>query len=184
MRFGNDPGEGMGGAFADLLRLQADFQTRVAEETLRYLRRLQGAAAPAVPGTVVMPDGEVELAASAAPGTAAPLRLEVENRQRVYCMVTPMLAPLVSATGVTWFPSAVPNPASALIAPSESREIAIDVPLPTELPAGVYRGALILQGFRLGGIPVRIEVAPPRGRAPRTTRDRTPGKPPRRGGAK
>ena len=161
MRIGNDPGEGASSAFADLLRLQTDFQARLAEETLRYLRRLQGAAAPAVPGTVLVPDGEVELRGAGVPGAAVVLRVEVENRQRVHCVVTPMLAPLVAASGVTWFPAAAPDPASTLLAPGESRELTIELPLPTELPSGVYRGALILQGFRNGGIPVAIEAETP-----------------------
>jgi hypothetical protein len=159
---GNDPGEGLGGAFADLLRLQTDFQARLADETLRYLRRLQGAAAPAVPGTVLLPDGEVELRGAGVPGTAVQLRVEVENRQRVHCVVTPMLTPLVAASGVTWFPAAAPEPPSMLLAPSESRELAIELPLPDELPTSLYRGALILQGFRDGGIPVAIEAEAPR----------------------
>ena len=53
-------------------------------------------------------------------------RVEVENRQRVHCVVTPMLAPLVAASGVTWFPAAAPEPASTLLAPDESRELTID----------------------------------------------------------
>lgn len=185
MRVGNDPGEGASGAFADLLRLQTDFQARLAEETLRYLRRLQGAAAPAVPGTVLVPDGEVELQASGAPGTAVELRVEVENRQRVHCVVTPMLAPLVSASGVTWFPAADPDPASTVLAPDESRELTIGLPLPAELPSGVYRGALILQGFRDGGIPVAIEAETPRAApAKRPSRRKTSTTRPRKGGSK
>lgn len=163
---GNDPGDGPSSAFGDLLRLQTDFQARLAEETLRYLRRLQGAAAPAVPGTVLLPDGEVELRASGAPGTAVELRLEVENRQRVHCVVSPMLSTLVAASGVTWFPAATPDPASTLLAPGETRELTVEVPLPAELPSGAYRGALILQGFRDGALPVAIEAKAPRA-APR-----------------
>lgn len=165
MRLGNDPDDSVSGAFADLLRLQTDFQARLAEETLRYLRRLQGAAAPAAPGTVLVPDGEVELRGGAAPGASVELRLEVENRQRVHCVATPMLAPLVAASGVTWFPAADPDPGSTLLAPDESRELRIAVPLPAELPPGLYRGALVLQGFRDGGVPVAIEAKAPR--APR-----------------
>src|SRR5262249_14390809 len=80
------------------------------------------------------------------------LGLEVENRQRVHSVVTPMLAPLVEASGVTWFPAAAPEPASLLLPPGEVRALAIELPLPAELPPGTYRGALILQGFRDGGV--------------------------------
>ena len=37
----NDVGDG-GGALSELIRLQAEFQTKLAEETMRYLRRVQG----------------------------------------------------------------------------------------------------------------------------------------------
>ena len=36
---GTEPGDG---GFAGLLQLQAEFQARLSEETLRYVRRLQG----------------------------------------------------------------------------------------------------------------------------------------------
>ena len=49
MRVANKPEEDQPGAFAEFLRLQAEFQARVAEESIRYLRRLQGAFSPAAP---------------------------------------------------------------------------------------------------------------------------------------
>src|SRR2546426_1122881 len=58
LHMSNEQGDG-GGTFSELLRLQTEFQTRLAEETLNYLRRVQGAAAPASPGTVLVPqDGD------------------------------------------------------------------------------------------------------------------------------
>jgi hypothetical protein len=45
-----------------------------------------------------------------------------------------------------------------LLAPEEVAPLAIRVALPANLPAGVYRGALLLQGFREGSIPVEITV--------------------------
>jgi len=53
-RVSNDS-EGSSGPFSELLRLQSDFQARLTEETLRYLRRLQGTLGPTAPGTVVKP---------------------------------------------------------------------------------------------------------------------------------
>ena len=55
----------------------------------RYLRRLQGAPAPAAPGTVLAPDGEVELTGVGRPGAAVALPLEIENRQRVHTASSP-----------------------------------------------------------------------------------------------
>src|SRR2546421_7777319 len=103
MRVSNDS-EPSGGAFSDLLRLQAEFQTRLADETLRYLRRLQAVFEPHAPGTVVQPQGEVTLVGVVRPGSSAVLSVEVENRQRVYATVAASLTPLVSDTGTTWFP--------------------------------------------------------------------------------
>jgi hypothetical protein len=86
------------------------------------------------------------------------LRLEVENRQRMHCMVMPLLSPLVEASGTTWFPATEPLLSSLLLAPEEVAPLVIKVTLPSSLPAGVYRGALLLQGFREGSIPVAVTV--------------------------
>ncbi|MCI0390633.1 MAG: hypothetical protein MOB07_17950 [Acidobacteria bacterium] len=158
MRVPNEPGDGNLGAFSELLRLQTEFQTRLAEETLRYLRRLQGASAPATPGTVLMPGSMVELQAAGRPGETVELTLEVENRQRAHSVVTPMLSPMASAAGATWFPAADPSPASMLLAPEEVATLTIRLALPDNLPVGAYRGALLLQGFREGAIAVVINV--------------------------
>jgi len=159
VRLTNDPDPGAGGGFADLFRLQADFQARLTRETLHYLRRLQGALAPAAPGTVVASDGAAGLAGSGSPGGSVTLRLEIENRQRVHCVVTPMLAPLVDASGTTWFPSAEVSPSAPLVPPGDVATLTIDLPVPRELPPGTYRGALLLQGFREGGILVTVTVS-------------------------
>ena len=163
VRVGNDDdaARGVGGVFSDLLKLQTEFQARLAEETLTYLRRLQGAAAPASPGTVLVPEAGRQLSASGAPGTTVVLALEIENRQRVHTVVTPMLGPLVSAEGVTWFPAADPSPPSTLVAPGQVRELSLSVPLPAEIRPGTYRGALVLQGFGDGGVAVAIDVPAP-----------------------
>jgi hypothetical protein len=160
VRLENDPNPEAGGPFAELLRLQADFHTRLTTETLRYLRLLQGAFAPAAPGTVVMPDAEGGLQTSGAAGTTVQLRLEVENRQRAHCVVTPVLAPLVNTSGATWFPAAEASPPSALLPPGGVTTLQIAVPLPPALPVGTYRGVLILQGFRNGGTSVVVTVSP------------------------
>ena len=158
MRIPIDPDGATGGPFSELLHLQTDFYTRLTEETLRYLRRLQGAAAPAVPGTVLMPGTTVELDASGSPGASIELKLEVENRQRVHCVVTPMLSPMVDISGVTWFPAAEASPSSLLLAPAEVATVIIKLPLPINIPPGAYRGALLLQGFREGAVAVAITV--------------------------
>ena len=155
---------GGGSAFGELLRLQTEFQARLTEETLNYIRRLQGAAAPTAPGTVVVPQAESALAASGSPGSSVDLRLRIENRQRVYCVVTPMLSPLVSADGVTWFPDGDPSPPSTLLAPAQTRTLELRVSVPHELPPGSYRGVLLLHGFGDGAVSVTIDAAEPAAR--------------------
>jgi hypothetical protein len=157
VRVPNDPGE-QKGPFAEFLRLQTEFYTRLADETTRYFRRLQAAGAPAAPGTVLLADGPVDLQASGPPGSSVELRLELENRQRVHCMVMPLLSPLVEASGTTWFPAAEPLLSSLLLAPEEVAPLVLRVALPAHLPGGLYRGALLLQGFRQGSIPVAVTV--------------------------
>jgi len=156
VRLTNETESDVSAAFAELLRLQTEFQTRLTEETLNHLRRLQGATMPVAPATVLMPGGDAELRAAGSPGTTAELRLELDNRQRVHCVVTPMLSPLVEASGVTWFPSTVPS--VLLLAPDEVAQANIPLKLPEEIPVGLYRGALLLHGFHAGAIAVVIEV--------------------------
>jgi hypothetical protein len=159
MRVINDPGpEAAGGAFAELLRLQGEFQARLADETLRYLRRLQAMTGPSNPGTVVRAaDGE-QLEASAQTGERVEFALEVENRQKAYGSVAPALTPLLGDDGTSWFPAAEVRPPSTLIPPAEVVEIVVSVDVPEQVPAGRYRGALLLQGFRQDALPVVIKV--------------------------
>ena len=149
MRIPNEPSGEAANVFSDLIRLQSEFHARLAEETLRYFRRIQGAAMPAAPGTVVTPDGSVELAGSGAPGSTVELEIEIENLQRVHCVATPMLSPLVDPSGTTWFPvseGSIP----ALVAPGEVAAMTIRVPVPKNLPPAIYRGS-----FAAPGIPRR-----------------------------
>lgn len=88
------------------------------------------------------------------PGGTVELTLEVENRQAVHCVVTPALSSLCSESGTTWFPDVADTPASTLVAPGEQAELTLHVPVPGNLPAGTYRGALFLQGMRWQGVPV------------------------------
>lgn len=181
MRVASDPPDEQRGPFGELLRLQSEFQARLADETLRYLRRLQGAFAPAAPGTVVVPDGNGALAAAGVPGGRVRLELEAENRQRVHSVVTPMLTPLVERGGTTWFPDGEPSPATMLLGPGEVGVVSVELAVPAELPPGTYRGALVLQGFREGGVPVAVEVSGAEPRGARTGRRATPRrKPPAR----
>jgi hypothetical protein len=150
------------GPIHDLLRLQTDFQQRLASETLRYLRQLQGLVGPAVPGTLVLPDLDFELAGQGQPGSKLTVAVALENRQRVHSLVSPSLSPLVSDAGATWFVEAVVEPQSVLLASGETATASITIVAPEGLPHGTYRGALLLHGFERGALPVRIVIdAPP-----------------------
>src|SRR5512143_3807157 len=158
MPISNDPGgSSWSGPFADLLRLQTEFQSRLGEETIRYLRRLQGALGPAAPGTVVVAREGHELAARAQAGGTAELAVELENLQRVHAVVSPQLTPLVSDTGATWFPAVDPGSAFRIVAPGATAALALRIEVPAELPAGTYRGAVMLVGFRDGALAVSIQ---------------------------
>lgn len=158
MSVSNDPSEQAAGQFADLVRLQTDFQTRMAEETLRYLRAVQSALAPVAPTTVLTVADEDEVRASGAPGENVELQIEVENAQRTYVTATAALTPLVERGGTTWFPVANPSPPLLLVAPGKTEELRVGVALPDELAPGEYKGALLLHGFRHDGVPVVITV--------------------------
>ena len=96
MRVGNDPEWDSKSPMAGLLKLQTEFYARLTEETLKYLRHVQAASLPSTPGTVLLPREGLQLETSGAPGDSVELQLEIENRQRVHCVVTPMLSPFVS----------------------------------------------------------------------------------------
>ena len=130
------------------LRLQVEFQGRLADETLRYLRRLQGAAAPVTPGTVLLPETSTELRANAVPGESFEVTLEVENLQRVHSIAAPVLDPLVSASGTTWYPEADFSPSFSLVAPESVIKFVVSISVPLSLPLGTYIGALSLRGLR------------------------------------
>src|SRR4029078_8476355 len=125
----------------------------------KYLRHIQAASLPSTPGTVLLPREGLQLETSGAPGDSGELQLEIENRQRVHCVVTPMLSPFVHASGATWFPSAV-HQTSLLLAPEQIDTIKMKLRLPPGIPEGVFRGALLLQGFGENAILVAITVTP------------------------
>ncbi len=167
----NDGLAGVQGPINDLLRLQTDFQQRLANETLRYLRQLQGLVGPVVPGTLVLPDPGIELHASAKCGESVTMSVRVENRQRVHCLVSPKLSPLVSDHGVTWFVEATIDPASILLAEGDSANVDVTVAVPISTPLGVYRGALLMHGFEKGALPVRVTVLDEPAATATTTRE-------------
>jgi hypothetical protein len=146
---------------SDWLRLQLEFQGRLADETLRYLRRLQGAAAPVTPGTVLLPEAGTELHAETVSGGSFEVTLEVENLQRVHSIAAPVLDPLVSASGTTWYPEADFTPSFSLVAPDERIKFLVCVSVPQVLPPGTYVGALSLRGLRQMAFLLTVVVNPP-----------------------
>jgi hypothetical protein len=148
-------------AFARLVQLQSDFQSRLVDETLRYLQKLRGPLSPTAPGTVVRAGSEAELRARATIGGEVAIELELENRQRAYAGVMPQVSSLVGADGTTWFPETTVATASTLIAPGAVGTVRVTIAVPLALPSGVYRGALILLGFRGSSVPLSVLVADP-----------------------
>jgi len=160
MHIKNEPGQGgWSGPFADLLRVQSEFQAKLNDETIRYLRRLQGALGPGSPGTVLLGDHLIELRAEGEPGGRAELQLELENLQRVHCVVTPQITPFVSQRGTTWFPSSDAAGGFRILPPGETGTVVLNLDIPKELPPDTYHGALVLLGFREGAVPVTVQVS-------------------------
>jgi len=161
---------------SDWLRLQLEFQGKLADETLRYLRRLQGAAAPVTPGTVLLPETGTELRAEAVPGGNFEVTLEVENLQRVHSIAAPVLDPMVASSGTTWYPEADFSPAFSLVAPDSVIKFLVKVSVPSSLPPGTYTGALSLRGLRQQAFRLTVVVGEPQND---TVADTQP-KPPKR----
>jgi hypothetical protein len=154
---------------AEVFALQQDFQARLADETLRYLRSLRGLLGPASPGTFVRPQPGLVLQGEGGTGDVAEIGFEVENQQQVHVIATPMLTPLVRADGTTWFPEAVAVPASTLVAPGAVGQLRVLVNVPAQADPGRYDGALVLLGIKGAAVQVSftIKPTPPRGRRQR-----------------
>jgi hypothetical protein len=144
---------------SEWIRVQADFQARLTNETFRYLRRLQGAVAPVTPGTVVLPEERFDLNARAVPGGTFEITLEVKNYQRVHAVAAPGIDPLVSSSGTTWYPEVDFLPEFSLIGPDQTVEFQVRVSVPPNLPTGNYMGVLSLRGLRQQVFRFSVEVS-------------------------
>ena len=158
--------------FEELIRLQTAFQQNLSQATMNYLRQLQGLVGPVTPGTVVERLESRAITLSLAPGATETTEVRVENRQRVHAMVTPMLSPLVSDAGTTWFAEAGFTPPTALLATDETAAFALTIAAPAEMPLGVYRGAVLIYGCTDGVVPLEVTVAAAQPRAPVKTPER------------
>ena len=177
MRVASDPPDEQRGPLSELLRLQSEFQARLADETLRYLRRLQGAFAPAAPGTVVRPDGDGELRAAGRPGPARdPPARGRESPARPLPGDAHADAARAHAPGRRGSRRPIRRPPPRCWRPARSARWRSSSSCRRSCPPDVYKGALVLQGFREGGVPVTIDASdgapapsdarPPRGRRP------------------
>jgi hypothetical protein len=106
----------------------------------------------------VQPDGDNSLTGTVSAGGTVTLSVDVENRQRAHTVVAAMLTPLVADSGTTWFPAAVTAPPYGFVAPDETLALTVTLTAPADVPAGRYRGLLVLRGFGNGGLPVVIDV--------------------------
>ena len=157
---------------AEVFALQQDFQARLADETLRYLRSLRGLLG-ASPGTFVRPQPGLALQGEGGTGDVTEIGFEVENQQQVHVIATPMLTPLVRADGTTWFPEAVAVPASTLIAPGAVGQLRVLVNVPAQADPGRYDGALVLLGIKGAAVQVSFTIKPTPARGRRPARSRT-----------
>lgn len=144
--------------FEELLRLQSTFQQNLSQATMNYMRQLQGLVGPVTPGTVVQQVAGKGLELSVAPAASATLELVIENRQRVHSMITPMLSPLVSDSGTTWFAEASFSPVTSLLATDETQQFDLSIVTPADIPSGVYRGAVLMYGCKDGVVPLVVTV--------------------------
>ncbi|WP_300062700.1 hypothetical protein [uncultured Roseobacter sp.] len=145
--------------FEELMKLQSAFQQSLSQATMQYLRQLQGIVGPVTPGTVVQQADGAGVDLKLRPGGQAKATVNVENRQRVHSMVTPMITPLVSDTGATWFAQTAFSPPTALLATDEVLAFGLVLDAPKDMPLGVYRGAVLIYGCSEGVVPLEVTVA-------------------------
>ncbi|WP_299402378.1 hypothetical protein [uncultured Roseobacter sp.] len=154
----HDHGSAPPSPFEELMKLQSAFQQSLSQATMQYLRQLQGIVGPVTPGTVVQQVDGATIELKMRPGAQAKATVTVENRQRVHSMVTPMITPLVSDTGATWFAQTAFTPPTALLATDEVMEFALVLDAPAEMPVGVFRGAVLIYGCSDGVVPLEVTV--------------------------
>ncbi|WP_299508039.1 hypothetical protein [uncultured Roseobacter sp.] len=154
----HDHGSAPPSPFEELMKLQSAFQQSLSQATMQYLRQLQGIVGPVTPGTVVQQVAGATIELKMRPGAQAKATVTVENRQRVHSMVTPMITPLVSDTGATWFAQTAFSPPTALLATDEVMEFALVLYAPAEMPVGVFRGAVLIYGCSDGVVPLEVTV--------------------------
>ena len=148
-----EPSQGAGEALSEILRLQSEFQGRMVDETLRYLRRVQGMFEPHSPGTVLRPDAPETLRVSAPVGGRTSVQLDVENRQRVHTALAALLTPLVGDDGTTWFVDADARPGLLAARPGqEQARVTVRLRVPQDVPPGVYRGLVTFRGLQPAGV--------------------------------
>jgi hypothetical protein len=82
----------------------------------------------------------------------------VKNYQRVHAMAAPALDPMVSSSGITWYPEADFSPEFSLVAPDESIKFVVRVSVPAALPSGTYTGALSLRGLRQQVFRISVDI--------------------------
>ncbi|GFE48903.1 hypothetical protein So717_06560 [Roseobacter cerasinus] len=155
----HDHGSTPSSPFEELMKLQSAFQQSLSQATMQYLRQLQGIVGPVTPGTVVQQVEGTGVTLKLRPGGQAKALVNVENRQRVHSMVTPMITPLVSDTGATWFAQTAFTPPTALLATDEVLDFALVLEAPKDMPVGVYRGAVLIYGCSDGVVPLEVTVA-------------------------
>jgi hypothetical protein len=145
------------GGWDELWRMQAQFASKLTEETLKYLRGVQASLSPRPPGTVVRADGR-RLSASCSPGGTVHLDFTVDNRQRVHTPVSPSITPLVGDDGTTWYPAVAFSPHAAIVAPDDTRQIAVTIEVPDDLEPATFLGSIVLHGFATDGVPLELTV--------------------------
>jgi hypothetical protein len=106
----------------------------------------------------VIPADGLEIVASGEPGGRVVLELEIENLQRVHCVITPQLTAFVASNGTTWFPTIDEGFGSRLVPPGAVERIAIALAVPEALPPATYRAALLLPAFREGAVAVKVII--------------------------
>ncbi len=155
----HDNGDGQASAFSRIAQLQGELQSRLLEETMKYVQKLRAPLAPSAPGTVLRPFEGLELEAEAEAGGEFVFSVSLENRQRAHTMVAPYVTCMLREDGTAWYPERLPPLGSVLIPPRGSEEVEVRLGVPAELPPGEYRGALILLGFRENAIPLRVVIS-------------------------
>ncbi|MEL6890872.1 MAG: hypothetical protein AAFP84_04710 [Actinomycetota bacterium] len=137
-------------------REENDPTSAPVDELTSWLRDLLWALGPVAPGIQVTPCRIVTISGEV--GAIAAGSVTVHNRQRSAVAARLSVTPLRGDSGHTWLPLTVDD-VDVVVPAGEQRTAELAVFVPPNLPAGVYRGGIVVLGAVGDDLELHVDVS-------------------------